>query len=60
MFGCLCYPYTGPYSYSKLDLRSVPYVFLGYPKHQKGYLPQSLSRITNDKSQSTESSVHFV
>lgn len=34
-FGYLCYPYTCPYTDSKLDMRYVPCIFMGYSKHQK-------------------------
>lgn len=37
MFGILCYPHTRPYSYSKLNMWSIPYVYFSYPKYQKGY-----------------------
>ncbi|KAJ4749591.1 polyprotein [Rhynchospora pubera] len=37
VLGCLCYPYTKPYNSNKLETRSLPCVFLGYAKSQKGY-----------------------
>lgn len=37
IFGCLYYPYTRLYLNSKLDVRSTPYVFLGYSEHKKGF-----------------------
>jgi Reverse transcriptase (RNA-dependent DNA polymerase)/gag-polypeptide of LTR copia-type/Integrase core domain/GAG-pre-integrase domain len=35
--GSLCYPLTRPYNSSKLDVRALPCVFLGYALSQKGY-----------------------
>ena len=35
VFGCLCYPYT--HVEHKLQPRSTPCVFLGYPDHHSGY-----------------------
>lgn len=37
VYECLCFPYTRPYLNSKFYMSYVPYVFLGYPEHQKGY-----------------------
>ncbi|KAJ3691762.1 hypothetical protein LUZ61_020926 [Rhynchospora tenuis] len=37
VLGCLCYPYTRPYTSNKLEPRSLPCVFLGYATLQKGY-----------------------
>jgi transposase InsO family protein len=37
-FGCLCYPYLRPYNTHKLQPRSTPCIFLGYPSHTKGYI----------------------
>lgn len=36
-FGCLCFPYTGPYNTHKLSFRTTPCTFLGYTSKQKGY-----------------------
>jgi hypothetical protein len=38
VFGCLCYPWLGPYTSHKLDPKSRPCVFLGYSLSQSGYL----------------------
>ena len=38
VFGCLCYPWLGPYASHKLDLKSQPCVFLGYSLSQNVYL----------------------
>ena len=35
MFGCLYYPYIK--ASHKLDFRSTPYIFLGYPMNHRGY-----------------------
>ncbi|KAJ4778087.1 polyprotein [Rhynchospora pubera] len=35
--GCLCFPHTRQYNSNKLQLRSLPCVFLGYATNQKGY-----------------------
>jgi hypothetical protein len=37
VLGCLCFPYTRPYNAKKLQLRSLPCVFLGYASNKKGY-----------------------
>jgi transposase InsO family protein len=37
-FGCLCFPYLRPYNTHKLQPRSTPCLFLGYPSHTKGYI----------------------
>ncbi|OMO50868.1 Integrase, catalytic core [Corchorus capsularis] len=37
VFGCLCFPYLRDYSNSKLDPKSLPYVFLGNSHQYKGY-----------------------
>ncbi len=37
VFGCCCYPYLCPYIAHKLDFRSRPCVFLGYPSNCHGY-----------------------
>ena len=37
-FGCLCFPYLRPYNTHKLQPRSTPCLFLGYPAHTKGYI----------------------
>ena len=37
-FGCLCFPLLQPYNTHKLEPRSTPYIFLGYPSHSKGYI----------------------
>lgn len=35
IYRCLCYPYNHAFSTSKLDLKSIPYMFLKYSKHQR-------------------------
>ena len=37
-FGCLYFPYLRPYNTHKLQPRSTPCLFLGYPAHTKGYI----------------------
>ncbi|KAJ3691742.1 hypothetical protein LUZ61_020906 [Rhynchospora tenuis] len=37
VLGCLCFPLTRPYNAHKLEQRSLPCVFIGYAKSQKGY-----------------------
>ena len=37
-FGCLCFPYIRPYNTHKLQPRSTPCIFLGYPPHSNGYI----------------------
>uniref|UniRef100_A0A2N9H7Q7 Integrase catalytic domain-containing protein n=1 Tax=Fagus sylvatica TaxID=28930 RepID=A0A2N9H7Q7_FAGSY len=37
-FGCQCFPLLTPYTAHKLHPKTIPYVFLGYPSHTKGYL----------------------
>ncbi|KAK9049523.1 hypothetical protein SSX86_031509 [Deinandra increscens subsp. villosa] len=43
VFGCLCYPLLPPTSIHKLDPRSRPCIFLGYPAHHRGYKCLDLS-----------------
>lgn len=38
IFGCACYPWLRPYAKHKLDLRSLPCIFLGYSLTQSAYL----------------------
>ncbi|CAF2200969.1 unnamed protein product, partial [Brassica napus] len=47
IFGCLCFPWTKPYTSHKLDARSSPCVFLGYSTTQSAYycLDRKTSRI---------------
>ncbi|KAI3796959.1 hypothetical protein L1987_39646 [Smallanthus sonchifolius] len=37
VFGCLCYPILPATTIHKLESRSNPCVFLGYPSHHRGY-----------------------
>ena len=37
-FGCLCFPLLRPYNTHKLQPRSTPCLFLGYPSHSKAYI----------------------
>jgi transposase InsO family protein len=37
-FGCVCFPYLRPYNTHKLQPRTTPCLFLGYPPHSKGYI----------------------
>uniref|UniRef100_A0A2N9FIB4 Uncharacterized protein n=1 Tax=Fagus sylvatica TaxID=28930 RepID=A0A2N9FIB4_FAGSY len=37
-FGSLCFPYLRPYNHHKLQPRTTPCIFLGYPAHTKGYI----------------------
>lgn len=47
IFGCLCFPWTRPYTTHKLDSRSIPCTFLGYSTTQSAYfcLDRTTSRI---------------
>uniref|UniRef100_A0A2N9G595 Integrase catalytic domain-containing protein n=1 Tax=Fagus sylvatica TaxID=28930 RepID=A0A2N9G595_FAGSY len=36
-FGCQCFPLLTPYNKHKLQPKSVPCIFVGYPFHSKGY-----------------------
>jgi len=42
-FGCLCYPHLPSSTTHKLDARSTPCVFLGYPSHHRGFLCLDIS-----------------
>lgn len=35
--GCLYYSYLKSYAYDKLEMRSLPYIFLGYENYNKRY-----------------------
>ena len=37
-FGYICFPYLRPYNTHKLQPRTTPCIFLGYPTHTKGYI----------------------
>jgi len=37
VFGCLAMASNPSRSHDKFDPRGVPYLFLGYPSHKKGY-----------------------
>lgn len=43
IFGCLCYPLHPSTSINKLENRSTPCVFLGYPSNHRGYKCYELS-----------------
>ena len=43
VFGCLCYPLFPSTTINKLQPRSTPCVFLGYPSHHRGYKCYDLS-----------------
>lgn len=43
VFGCLFYLLTSSTSQNKLQARSTPCVFLGYPSHYMGYMCYDLS-----------------
>jgi hypothetical protein len=43
ILGCLCFSLTRPYNKHKLELRSQPYIFIGYAISQKGYRCLNLS-----------------
>lgn len=43
VFGCLCYPLIPSTSRNKLQARSTPCVFLGYPSNHRGYKCYELS-----------------
>lgn len=43
VFGCVCYPNLSAKQRHKLDPRSTPCVFLGYPSENRGYRCLSLS-----------------
>ena len=37
-FGCQCFPLLTPYNSHKLQPKSVPCIFVGYPSTSKGYI----------------------
>uniref|UniRef100_A0A2N9IIJ0 Reverse transcriptase Ty1/copia-type domain-containing protein n=1 Tax=Fagus sylvatica TaxID=28930 RepID=A0A2N9IIJ0_FAGSY len=39
-FGCKCFPLLSPYNTHKLQPKTIPCIFLGYPPTTKGYLCQ--------------------
>uniref|UniRef100_A0A2N9I8B6 CCHC-type domain-containing protein n=1 Tax=Fagus sylvatica TaxID=28930 RepID=A0A2N9I8B6_FAGSY len=39
-FGCISFPHLRPYNTHKLQPRTTPCIFLGYPAHTKGYICQ--------------------
>lgn len=43
VFGCLCYPLFPSTTINKLQARSTPCVFLGYPSNHRGYKCLDLS-----------------
>ena len=43
VFGCLCYPLFPSTTINKLQPRSTPCEFLGYPSHHRGYKCYDLS-----------------
>ena len=44
VFGCLCYPLFPSTTINKLQARSTPCAFLGYPQNHRGYKCYDLSR----------------
>lgn len=38
VFGCLCFPWLRPYTNNKLEVRSLPCVFMGYSPTQSAYI----------------------
>ena len=39
-FGCKCFPLLSPYNTHKLQPKTIPCIFLGYPPTTKGYMCQ--------------------